>query len=97
LEHWEVPQPTIEEVRRKYGGPSLSDDELLLRFFAGPEFVDALKLAPARKEYLDARRPLVKLVEELTRKRDLGHVFIQKGDLSLSVGRRAQAGRSSYL
>ena len=58
--------------------------------YAGPEFVDALKYAPPRKEYLDARKPIVKLVEELSRKR-LGHVYIRKGDFALSVGRRAQA------
>ena len=51
-----------------------------------PEFVDALKSAPPRKEYLDARKPLVKLVEELGRRR-LGHVYIRKGDFSLSAGR----------
>ncbi|MDP2607078.1 MAG: hypothetical protein Q8S00_31460, partial [Deltaproteobacteria bacterium] len=73
-------------VRKKYGGPNLSDEELILRFYAGPEFVDALKTAPPRKEYLDARKPLVKLVEELGRKR-LGHVYIRKGDFSLSAGR----------
>src|SRR3989441_10170366 len=82
LENRKLPQPTLEEVRRKYGGPSLSDEELLLRFFAGPEFVDALKHAPARKDYLDARQPLVRLVEELSRKRDVTQVFIRKGDLS---------------
>ena len=74
-----------EEVRRQYGGPSLSDEELILRFYAGLEFVDALKSAPSRKEYLDARKPLVKLIEELSRKRS-GHVYIRKGDFSLSAG-----------
>ena len=88
LENRKLPQPTLEEVRRKYGGPSLSDEELLLRFFAGPEFVDALKHAPARKDYLDARQPLVRLVEELSRKRDVTQVFIRKGDLSLTMERR---------
>jgi hypothetical protein len=76
-------------VRKQYGGPGLSDEELLLRFYAGPEFVDALKFAPPRKEYLDTRRPLVRLVEELSRKRDLSHVYIRKGDLSISIGRKA--------
>jgi oxaloacetate decarboxylase alpha subunit len=88
LERWERPEIGLEEIRSRYGGPTLSDEELLLRFYAGPEFVDALKLAPPRKEYLDARRPLVRLVEELTRKRGLGHVFIRKGDLSISIGRK---------
>ena len=63
LEKFEVPELSLEEIRKKYGGPNLSDEELLLRFYAGPEFVDALKLAPPRKEYsMDARQPLVRLV-----------------------------------
>jgi oxaloacetate decarboxylase alpha subunit len=86
LEKFEVPDVSLNEVRKKYGGPNLSDDELILRFYAGPEFVDALKSAPPRKEYLDARKPLVRLVEELGRKH-LGHVYIRKGDFSLSVKR----------
>ncbi|MGE5820711.1 MAG: hypothetical protein ACM37Z_21980 [Deltaproteobacteria bacterium] len=89
LEKWEMPEISLETVRKKYGGPGLSDEELLLRFYAGPEFVDALKLAPPRKEYLDARQPLVKLVEELSRKRDAGHIYIRKGDLSISMGRKS--------
>jgi oxaloacetate decarboxylase alpha subunit len=88
LENWEVPQPTLEEVRRKYGGPNLSDEELLLRFFAGPEFVDALKLAPPRKEYLDARQPLVRLIEEITRKPGVNQFYIRRPDLSLTMKRR---------
>ena len=45
-----------------------------------------MKTTPPRKEYFDARKPLVRLVEELGRKR-LGHVYIRKSDFSLSVGR----------
>jgi oxaloacetate decarboxylase alpha subunit len=51
LEKFEVPDLSLDEVRKKYGGPSLSDEELILRFYAGPEFVDALKSAAPRKEY----------------------------------------------
>ena len=89
METFEVPEVSLEEVRRRYGGPSLPDEELLLRYYAGPEFVDALKSAPPRKEYLDARKPLVKLVEELVGKRPAGHVFIQRGSFTLSAGRRS--------
>ena len=88
LEKLEAPNPSLEEVRKQYGGPNLSDEELLLRYYAGPEFVDALKTAPPRKEYLDARKPLVKLVEELVNKRGAAHVFIQREDFTLSAGRR---------
>ncbi len=70
----------------------MSDEEFLLRFFAGPEFVDAMKLAPPRKEYLVVRQPLeplVRLVEELGRKRKFTQVYIQKGNLSVSIKRKA--------
>lgn len=86
IEKIEHAEPTLAEVRKQYGGPQLSDEELLLRFYAGPEFVDALKLAPPRKEYLDARKPLLRLVEEIGKKK-LGHVYIRKGDFSLTVRR----------
>ena len=88
LEKFEVPNPSLEEVRKQYGSPNLSDEELLLRFYAGPEFVDALKTAPPRKEYLNAREPLIKLIEDLVRKRDRGHVYIRKDNFTLSAGRR---------
>jgi oxaloacetate decarboxylase (Na+ extruding) subunit alpha len=88
IEKIEYPEPKLEEVRKQYGGAHLSDEELLLRFYAGPEFVDALKHAPPRKQYLDARRPLIRLVEELSQ-RKLGHVYIRKGDFSLTIQRGA--------
>ena len=81
-----MPYVSLDEVRKMYGSPSRSDEELILRFYAGPEFVDALKSATPRKEYFDGRKPLVKLVEELSRRR-LGYVYIRKGDFSLSIGR----------
>jgi oxaloacetate decarboxylase alpha subunit len=86
IEKMEYPEPALEEVRKRYGGPNLSDEELLLRFYAGPEFVDALKQAPPRKQYLDARQPVVRLVEELSRKK-LGHVYIRKADFALTINR----------
>ena len=86
IEKNEHPEPTLDEVRKQYGGAHLSDEELLLRFYAGPEFVDALKLAPPRKEYLDARKPLVRLVEEIGKKK-LAHVHIRSGYFSLTVQR----------
>ena len=84
IEKKEYPEPTLAEVRQQYGGAHLSDEELLLRFYAGPEFVDALKSAPPRKEYLAADQPLVRLVEELSKKK-LAHVYIRKGDFSLAI------------
>jgi oxaloacetate decarboxylase alpha subunit len=87
MEGFQIPHTPLEEVRKQYGGPNISDEELIMRYYAGPEFVDAMKSAPPRKEYLDARKPLVKLVEELLQKRDIGHIHIRKDGLSISAGR----------
>src|SRR6185503_18821118 len=87
IEKIEYPEPRLAEVRQQYGGAHLSDEELLLRFYAGPEFVDALKTAPPCKEYLSSDKPLVRLVEELG-KTKLTHVHIRKEDFSLTVQHR---------
>jgi hypothetical protein len=72
-------------VRRKYGGPGLSDEELVLRVIAGQTAVDAMIAAGGPKEYLNASRPLVNLIDELSRKKQLSHVYIRKGDFSLEL------------
>ena len=87
MESFQIPNTPLEEVRKQYGGPNISDEELIMRYYAGPEFVDAMKSAPPRKEYLDARKPLVKLVEQLVQKQDIGHIHIAKNGLSISAGR----------
>ncbi|HXV50005.1 MAG TPA: hypothetical protein VEB61_14455 [Candidatus Binatia bacterium] len=90
MESYQVPNTPLEEVRKQYGGPSLSDEELIMRYYAGPEFVDALRTAPPRKEYLDACTPLVRLVQQLGDKKDLGCVYFKKGDLSVSFRRKRE-------
>jgi oxaloacetate decarboxylase alpha subunit len=86
IEKIERPEPTLAAVRAQYGGPQLSDEELLLRFYAGPEFVDVLRNAPPRKSYLDARKPLMRLVEEVGERR-LATVYIRNGVFSLTLKR----------
>jgi oxaloacetate decarboxylase alpha subunit len=89
LERFEIPDTPLEEIRKQYGGPGLSDEDLLLRYYAGPEFVDALHQAPPRKEYLDTRKPLVRLIEEISRKQERGQIFIRRGNFSLAAGQIA--------
>ena len=55
----------------------------MLRYYAGPEFVDALKNAP-KKYDSSIRKPIVKLIEELGTKK-LRRVFIQNKNFSLVV------------
>jgi oxaloacetate decarboxylase alpha subunit len=88
MESFQIPNTPLEEVRAQYGGPKVSDEELIMRYYAGPEFVDALKNAPPRKEYLDVRKPLVKLIDEIVNKPQSGHVYIRRDDFTLTAGRR---------
>jgi oxaloacetate decarboxylase alpha subunit len=82
---WEPPDPSIQEVRRQFGGPGVSDEELVLRVLAGEEHLKALRPDGGRKDYLDARKPLLLLIEELVKKRDRSQIYLRKGDLSIDL------------
>jgi oxaloacetate decarboxylase (Na+ extruding) subunit alpha len=85
---WQPPQPSLAEVRAKLGGPNLADDELLMRYVAGNEDVDAMLAAGAPRTYYDVENPLLTLLHELSHRRDCAHVYIQKDDLSLTLAKR---------
>ena len=85
---WKPPEPSIREVRRQFGGRGVSDEELVLRVFAGEEAVKAMQTAGAPREYLSANLPLVHLVEELTKRKEFNHIYIRKPGFSLTLGKK---------
>jgi len=86
-ERWAPSDPSLEEVRSRFGGPSISDDELLLRVYAGEEAVKALCAAGAPKEFLNGRQPLFRLIEALSQKKDCSQIYIHRNDFSLTLGK----------
>ena len=92
---WEPPDPSLKEVRGRFGGPSVSDEELLLRVYAGEESVKAMVGAGSPREYLDAKQPLVRLIEELSRKKDCSRISIRNAGFSLTLGKSAASGQDS--
>ena len=82
---WEQPEPSLRELRHKYGD-NISDEELLMRVYAGDDYVDLVGMASRPEDFLSARQPLVMLLDELVKKRGFTHVVVQKGDLSLTLG-----------
>ncbi|HXF74543.1 MAG TPA: biotin carboxyl carrier protein [Methylomirabilota bacterium] len=82
-QNFSPPDLTLEEVRRKFGGPGVSDEELVLRVIAGRAAVGEMLAAGAPKEYTSASHPLVRLVAELSRRADRCQIFIQKNALVL--------------
>jgi oxaloacetate decarboxylase alpha subunit len=87
-ENWQPPDLSLHQVRDKFGGPSLSDEELLLRVYAGADAVRAMGSAGAPREYLSAKQPLFRLIEALSKRRDCARVFIRKADFSLTLEKR---------
>jgi oxaloacetate decarboxylase alpha subunit len=91
LAQWKPPEPSIEEVRQLFGGPGTSDDDLLLRYFAGTEAVAAMRAAPPRPELgVDGRLPLVTLINELAKKTGVSQIKIEKEGLVLHMARAGQ-------
>ena len=87
-EGWTRPEPSLDEVREKFGGPGGSDEELVLRVITGPDSVKEMLAAGAPKEFLNAGRPLSDLMKQLAEVRELRQVHIQRGDLSLKLEQR---------
>ena len=82
-------EPTYEEIVARFGGPGVSEEEMLLRLEASDDEIAAMRVAPPVRGYepLDATSPLIKLVEQLTRRTDRGYIYVQKGDFSLTLAR----------
>ncbi len=88
LAAWEPPQPSLDEIRRNYGGPGVSDEEMLLRMEVRQEEIEAMRAAgsPRRYEHLDATQPLVALLARLSTRTD-HYVRVEKGDFTLTLHR----------
>jgi oxaloacetate decarboxylase alpha subunit len=87
-EGWTVPDPSLAEVRRKFGGANVSDEELVLRVIAGESAVNTMMASGLPKEYQDTSQPLVKLVAELSKRRDCRQVYVRKTGLLLRLEKR---------
>lgn len=87
LAGFRIPEPSIEEVRKHFGGPGVSDDELMLRYFAGTEDVAAMRAAPRSARAVDGRLPLVTLINELGKKTRFSDIRIEKENLVIHMAR----------
>ncbi len=88
LQDWEPPQPTLAEIRRRYGA-HLSDEELLLRYLIPGEDVDAMYAAgPVRRDLMaGAMSPHVRWVQDLMTGTTARAVTARYGDVTVSLSR----------
>ena len=91
LAGWELPDPSIEEMRRKLGGPGLSDEDLLLRWLFNEKDLEAMHAAGPPREYETVSHPLVRLVSDLAGRQGCSHIVMEKPGFSLTMGKTGTA------
>lgn len=78
-----APAPAVAALRAKY--PDADDDERLLRFmFAGNQVDEMIAAGPAQTTY-EFESPEIRLMRELSQRRDLSRVRISRGDFLLDM------------
>jgi oxaloacetate decarboxylase alpha subunit len=86
LEAREKPNASIEKMREKLGGPGSSNEELLLRYvMKGDQEIKAMRAAGRPKQYFTAELPLVTLIDELKKCKQVRFVNLRRGSDVLSL------------
>jgi len=89
LAKWTLPQISVKEFRAKFGGDGVSDDEKILRYFAGEDYVASMKAAPPAKDHTSTETPLLTLISSLAQRKNTRQIFIQRKDFSLRLEKRS--------
>jgi hypothetical protein len=66
---------------------SLGAEPLVHVWATRRDAVNALMTGGAPKPKLDGKQPLMKLIEELTKKKDCSHIYIRRDGVSLTLGK----------
>jgi oxaloacetate decarboxylase alpha subunit len=80
------PQMSVQSFREKFAGPGVSDDEALLRYFAGEEAVAAMRAAGGRTAR--SSTSLLDLIEQISKRKNAAQVYIERNGLTLRMERR---------
>ena len=83
---WAPTQRSIEDLRAEYD-PDLSDEEFLLRILSSNQQAvdEVLAAGPKTYDYPSRDKPILDLVQELTSRKDIASISVQKGDFSLTL------------
>jgi oxaloacetate decarboxylase alpha subunit len=83
----EPTMPELSELRRKFA-PGVDDEELVLRVVMPRDQVDAMKAAgPARQSYNPGAKPVLALLEAVSRRTDLSYFSVQKRGFQIVLTR----------
>ena len=87
----EPSDPSLGEMREKFGGPDISDEDLFLRWVTSPEEVDALRNPGSGGTAFSAEQQLLTLIEELAKRSDCNRIWVRKPGLSVRLENRNAA------
>jgi oxaloacetate decarboxylase alpha subunit len=83
----EPTMPELSELRRKFAA-GVDDEELVLRVVMPRDQVDAMKAAgPARQSYNPGAKPVLALLEAVSRRTDLSYFSVQKPGFQIVLTR----------
>jgi oxaloacetate decarboxylase alpha subunit len=80
---------SLRQFGEKFGGPGVSDDDALLRYFAGAEAVETMKAASGEQIPLNTAAPLLSLIEQTLKRDKTTQVYIQHKNFRLRCQRRS--------
>ena len=81
---------SLEDLRERFGGHGVSDEEFLLRYvMKGRQEIEAMRAAGPPRRYSSTVQPLQTLIQELAKRKTVRYVHIQRGRDSLFVGDRS--------
>lgn len=78
-------QPTLGQLREQYGGPGVSDDDLLLHFFTSVDQVAQMRRERQHRQQGQGTQGLRTLIEKLASSRSVRYIQIRSGDNTLSM------------
>jgi oxaloacetate decarboxylase alpha subunit len=78
-------QPTLGQLREQYGGPGVSDDDLLLHFFTSVDQVAQMRRERQHRQQGQGTQGLRTLIEKLASSRSVRYIQIRSGDNTLNM------------
>ncbi len=79
-------EPTLRELRQRFGGAGVDDDELLLRYLAGEDDVAAMRTG--KPESFGPHHPLASLLGQMGQWPQCSLVRLEKDGLKLTLAKR---------
>jgi oxaloacetate decarboxylase alpha subunit len=83
-----APEMTLREFREKFSGAGVSDDDAMLRYFAGAEHVAAMKAAGPSQKYNSRSKPLLTLIQQAIKQTNSRQIYVEHGNLTLRLEKR---------